>query len=260
MLKNRTALVTGSTSGIGLGIAHELAKQGVNLVLHGFIKEGEAEQLLSEFQQKYDIKATISDADLRDVNAIEILAEEAAEMFGSIDILVNNAGIQYTSPIESFPTHKWDDIIAVNLSSNFHTIQHFLPQMQTKGWGRIINIASVHGLVGSVNKAPYVAAKHGVVGLTKVVALENADRGITANAICPGFVSTPLIQSQIDDIAEAQGISVEQAKIELITAKQPRPQMAQTNDIGQLVLFLCSDAAKGITGTSLPIDGGWTAQ
>ena len=260
MLKNKTALITGSTSGIGLGIAHELARNGCNLILHGLLQDNEVTDLVSEFKQSYQIDVMFSDADLRDPEAIYELGKQVLDNNWSIDILVYNAGIQYTAPLEEFPVAKWNDIIAINLSSDFHTMQQFLPAMQEKGWGRIINIASVHGLVASVNKAAYVAAKHGVVGLTKVAALENADKGITVNAICPGWVSTPLIQSQIDDVAKAKGIPMSQAKHELITAKQPRPEMAETSHIGQLVLFLCGDAAQGITGASLPIDGGWTAQ
>ena len=260
MTSNKTALITGSTSGIGLGIAHVLAAAGHNLVLHGFAPSGGIEPLLQEFKETYSIDVLFSDADLRDPEAIQQMATAVQAHFPAVDILVNNAGIQFTSALEDFPQDKWNDIIAVNLSSSFHTMQQFLPSMQSKGWGRIINIASVHGLVASVNKAAYVAAKHGIVGLTKVAALENAAKGITVNAICPGWVSTPLIQSQIDDIAEARGISIEQARTELITAKQPRPEMVNTSDIGELTLFLCSDAAQGITGTSLPIDGGWTAQ
>ncbi len=260
MTSTKTALITGSTSGIGLGIAHVLANAGHNVIIHGFAPDNGIEPLLNEFRAQYAVDIAYSDADLRDPDAIIRMSDEINERFTSIDILINNAGIQFTSPLVDFPTDKWNDIIAINLSSCFHTMQCFLPTMQANGWGRVINIASVHGLVASVNKAAYVAAKHGVVGLTKVAALENAANGITVNSICPGWVSTPLIQSQIDDIAEARGIAIEQAKKELITAKQPRPQMAETSEIGELALFLCSDAAQGITGISLPIDGGWTAQ
>ena len=260
MISRKTALITGSTSGIGLGIAHVLAEAGHNLVLHGFEPEGGVEPLLTEFKDKYSIDVLFNGADLRYPDAIERMANDIRHHFSSVDILINNAGIQFTSPIETFPQQKWNDIIAINLSSNFHTMQHFLPGMQADGWGRVINIASVHGLVASIHKAGYVAAKHGLVGLTKVAALENATNGITVNAICPGWVATPLIQSQIEDMASAKGIALEQAKIELLTAKQPRLKMAETSDIGQLVLFLCSNAAQGITGVSLPIDGGWTAQ
>ncbi|MBT8449027.1 MAG: 3-hydroxybutyrate dehydrogenase, partial [Gammaproteobacteria bacterium] len=208
MLNNKTALITGSTSGIGLGIAHELAKAGCNLVIHGFAPEGGIDSLLSEFNDAYDVKVIYSDADLRDPNAISAMAEMVKAEYAAIDILVNNAGIQFTAPLEEFPLEKWNDIIAINLSSSFHTMQHFLPAMQSNGWGRIINISSVHGLVASIHKAAYVAAKHGIVGLTKVAALENAAKGITVNAICPGWVSTPLIQSQIDDVAKAKGIPI----------------------------------------------------
>jgi 3-hydroxybutyrate dehydrogenase len=260
MLANKCALITGSTSGIGLGIAHQLAKAGCNLVLHGLLPADQADNLVNQFKSDYGIEVIFSDADLRDPSAIKSLADMVHEQNWRIDILVNNAGIQFTAPVEEFPVEKWNDIIAINLSSSFHTMQQFLPAMQQNGWGRIINIASAHGLVASVNKAAYVSAKHGVVGLTKVAALENADKGITVNAICPGWVATPLIQSQIDDIARARGIATDQAKHELITAKQPRPEMAEPQHIGELVVFLCGEAAQGITGTSLPIDGGWTAQ
>ena len=222
--------------------------------------EGGIEPLVAEFVERYKMNVVFSDADLREPEAILAMAEKVKAEYSGLDILVNNAGIQFTSPLHEFPAEKWNDIIAINLSSSFHTMQQFLPEIQANGWGRIINIASVHGLVASVNKAAYVAAKHGIVGLTKVAALENADKGITVNAICPGWVATPLIQNQINEVARKQGISSEQARIELITSKQPRPEMAEPAQIGQLVNFLCSDAAQGITGTSLPIDGGWTAQ
>lgn len=260
MLKGKVALITGSTSGIGLGAAHTLAQNGINLVLHGLMEASEGNALAAQFESQYGIKAMFDGADLSDPEAIETFMDKAAETMGNVDILVNNAGIQHTDPIEDFPKHKWNAIIAINLSSAFHTMQKALPGMQKAGWGRIINIASVHGLVASLNKSAYVAAKHGIVGLTKVAALENAAKGITANSICPGWVETPLINKQIEDIAQARGVDMNQAKVELITAKQPLPEMAQPSQIGELILFLCSDAAKGITGASMPIDGGWTAQ
>jgi 3-hydroxybutyrate dehydrogenase len=259
-LRGKVALITGSTSGIGLGAAHVLAKQGINIVLNGLMPEGEGEALAGEFREQYGIKAMFNGADLSDPESIEQLMDHAVTEMGSIDILVNNAGIQHTESIENFPKAKWDAIIAINLSSAFHTMQKALPIMQKNGWGRIINIASVHGLVASLNKSAYVAAKHGIVGLTKVAALENAGKGITANSVCPGWVETPLINKQIEDVAAAQGVSMEEARVKLITAKQPLPEMAQPSQIGELILFLCSDAAKGITGASLPIDGAWTAQ
>jgi len=260
MSENKTALITGSTSGIGLGIARVLAQSGYNIVLHGLVAHDEGQALAQEFNELYDIRAIFHDADMCDADAISQMCSDIHSQIGDIDVLVNNAGIQHTSPIEDFPVKKWDAIIAINLSSSFHTIHNLLPAMQAKGWGRIINIASVHGLVGSVNKSAYVAAKHGMVGLTKVVALENASNGITVNAICPGWVETALIANQIKDVAKAENIDINQAKTDLITAKQPMPKMAKPSHIGELVLFLCSDAAQNITGTTMPIDGGWTAQ
>lgn len=260
MLQGKVALITGSTSGIGLGAAHVLARNGINIVLHGLMDAQEGTALAQSFEQQYGVKVIFDDANLADAEAIETLMQRVIKDMGSIDILVNNAGIQHTASIEDFPKNKWDAIIAINLSSAFHTMQSALPVMQKNGWGRIINIASVHGLVASLNKSAYVAAKHGIVGLTKVAALENAGKGITANSICPGWVETPLINKQIEDIAEAKGIDMEQAKVELVTAKQPLPNMTQPSQIGELILFLCSDAASSITGTSMPIDGAWTAQ
>lgn len=260
MLKGKTALITGSTSGIGLATAHTLAEQGINLVLHGLMSQSEGEALAKEFASKYQIKTYFDNADLMDANAITAFITQAKNMTGAIDILINNAGIQHTESVETFPTSKWDAIIAINLTAAFHTIQQSLPSMRASGWGRIINIASVHGLVGSVNKAAYVAAKHGIVGLTKVVALECAELGITANAICPGWVDTPLINNQINDIAQKDQLDFEQAKYNLVTTKQPLPEMMNPRQIGEFILFLCSDSARSITGASLPMDGAWTAQ
>lgn len=260
MLKGKTALITGSTSGIGLATAHTLAEQGINLVLHGLMSQSEGEALAKEFASKYQIKTYFDNADLMDVNAITAFMTQAQNMTGAIDILINNAGIQHTESVETFPTSKWDAIIAINLTAAFHTIQQSIPSMKANGWGRIINIASVHGLVGSVNKAAYVAAKHGIVGLTKVVALECAELGITVNAICPGWVDTPLISNQINAIAEKQQIDFEEAKYNLVTAKQPLPEMMNPRQIGEFIVFLCSDSARSITGSSLPMDGAWTAQ
>lgn len=260
MVKGKVALVTGSTSGIGLATAHVLARNGINLVVHGLMDQAEGEALSQEFADKYNIKTTFSNADLTNEAAIDELVDDAKQKLGGIDILVNNAGIQHTASIEDFPVDKWNAIIAINLSSAFHTMRKCLPDMQAKGWGRIVNIASVHGLVASVNKCAYVAAKHGIVGLTKVAALENAAKGITINAICPGWVETPLINKQIEDVAANKGLSIEDAKVELITAKQPLPKMANPEHIGELITFLCSDAGSSITGSSLPIDGAWTAQ
>ena len=259
-MENKIALITGSTSGIGLGIAHALARAGNDIALHGLLPAGEGEALAGELRREYGCRVVFSDADLRDGDAVAALVRDTREQLGGIDVLVNNAGIQHTAPAQDFPVQKWDDIIAVNLSAAFHTIHHALPIMQAQGWGRIINIASVHGLVASVNKAAYVAAKHGVVGLTKVVALENVEQGITCNAICPGWVDTPLIARQIQHYADAGDLDYEAARQALITGKQPMPEMTQPSSIGQLVLFLCSDAALTMTGAALPIDGAWTAQ
>ncbi|MCP4272713.1 MAG: 3-hydroxybutyrate dehydrogenase [Gammaproteobacteria bacterium] len=260
MSKTKLALITGSTSGIGLATAQVLAKAGYNIVLTGLVTLEEGEALAQIFRDDYKIKALFHEADMSQPDTIRQMYLDIHNQMGNVDILVNNAGIQHTESLEKFPVEKWDAIIAINLSASFHTMQNFLPDMQKNNWGRVINISSVHGLVASVNKAAYVSAKHGLVGLTKVAALENAAKGITVNAICPGWVETPLIRSQIDDIARAQNISFSEAEEALITAKQPRPEMCKTSEIGELVLYLCSDVAKGITGTSIPIDGGWTAQ
>lgn len=260
MLNQKVALITGSTSGIGLATAHVLAAQGINLVLHGLLSPSEGEKLADEFAVKYGIKALFDNADLKNVESIESLIKNAIEQLGSIDILINNAGIQHTELAENFPLDKWNAIIAINLSAAFHAIQFALPNMKSNGWGRIINVASVHGLVGSVNKSAYCAAKHGLIGVTKVLALECAEQGVTVNAICPGWVDTPLINDQISAIATQQDISFEQAKYKLVTAKQPLPEMMAPAQIGEFILFLCSDTARSITGAALPMDGAWTAQ
>ncbi|TPH14598.1 3-hydroxybutyrate dehydrogenase [Litorilituus lipolyticus] len=260
MLNGKTALITGSTSGIGLATAHVLAEQGINLVLHGLLPEAEGIALAAEFAEKYNVKTLFDGANLMEPEAIETLMTKAVTHMGAVDILVNNAGLQHTEAVDTFPTNKWDMIIAINLSAAFHTIQQSLPRMKANGWGRIINIASVHGLVGSIHKAAYVAAKHGIVGLTKVVALECAEHGVTVNSICPGWVDTPLINTQIGNIAEQQDVTFEQAKYKLVTAKQPLPEMMNPRQIGEFILFLCSDSARSITGSALPMDGAWTAQ
>ena len=260
MLQGKTALITGSTSGIGLASAHVLAEQGINLVLHGLMSDEEGANLAQEFANKYQIKTLFDNANLMDSDAISVFMAKAISTLGSIDILINNAGIQHTEAIDTFPENKWNAIIAINLTAAFHTIQHSLAGMKENSWGRIINIASVHGLVASKNKAAYCAAKHGIIGLTKVVSLECAEHGITANAICPGWVDTPLINDQITDIAKKENSSFEQAKYQLITAKQPLPEMMDPRQIGEFILFLCSDSARSITGSSLPMDGAWTAQ
>ena len=259
-LKGKVALITGSTSGIGLATAHVLAKQGINIVLHGLMNQIEGNALAAVFEQQYGIKALFDDANLKDPQTIENLVTNATNTLGSIDILVNNAGIQHTESVNSFPTQKWDDIIAINLTAAFHLTQQCLPPMQQQHWGRIINIASVHGLVASKHKAAYCAAKHGIIGFTKVVALECAEQGITANSICPGWVDTPLITNQINDIAQNKGVSFEQASYDLVTAKQAQPEMMKPEQIGEFILFLCSDAARSMTGAALPMDGAWTAQ
>jgi 3-hydroxybutyrate dehydrogenase len=260
MLTGKTALITGSTSGIGLATAHVLAEQGINLVLHGLMDEAEGSALATQFAEQYGINTLFDNANLMESQEISLLIEKALDVMGSIDILVNNAGIQHTESVDTFPENKWNAIIAINLTAAFHTIQKSLPSMKNNGWGRIINIASVHGLVASLNKAAYVSAKHGIIGLTKVVALECAEQGITANAICPGWVDTPLINNQIEDIAQKQQVDFEEAKYNLVTAKQPLPEMMNPRQIGEFILFLCSDSARSITGASLPMDGAWTAQ
>ncbi|MCG9697725.1 3-hydroxybutyrate dehydrogenase [Shewanella sp. Isolate11] len=259
-IAGRVALITGSTSGIGLATAHVLAEQGCHLVLHGLMSEVEGQALAAEFASQYKINTCFSNADLRDASSIYQFMDTAVAKLGNIDILVNNAGIQHTQDVSNFPEEKWNDIIAINLSSAFHTIKKVVPAMAENSWGRIINIASVHGLVASVNKSAYCAAKHGIVGLTKVVALECAEMGITVNAICPGWVDTPLINKQIENIAADKNIDYAQAKYQLVTAKQPLPEMLDPRQIGEFVLFLCGHAARGITGSSLPMDGAWTAQ
>ena len=260
MLKGKTALITGSTSGIGLATAHVLAKQGIHLVLHGLLSVEEGDALAKKFEDKYGINVLFDNADIRDPEKIEALVTKAISCMGGVDILINNAGIQHTESINTFPTQKWNDIIAINLTAAFHFIQQSLPSMQKNNWGRVINIASVHGLVASVNKAAYCAAKHGIIGLSKVVALECAEQGVTVNSICPGWVDTPLINNQIQGIADEKDISFEQASYELVTAKQPLPEMMNPEQIGEFILFLCSDSARSITGASLPMDGAWTAQ
>ena len=256
MLKGKTALVTGSTSGIGLGIAIELAKQGANIVMNGF---GDHEGPKKEIEA-LGVKVEYHGADMSKPAEIEAMMKFAAEKFGGVDILVNNAGIQYVAPIQDFPPERWDAIIAINLSSAFHTSRLAIPHMKQKNWGRIINIASAHGLVASKEKSAYVAAKHGIVGLTKVAALELATSGVTANAICPGWVLTPLVQKQIDDRAAKEGITVDQATKELLGEKEPSLQFTTTEQLGGLAVFFCSPAADNVRGQAWAHDGGWTAQ
>jgi len=256
MLKNKTALVTGSTSGIGLGIAKALARQGANIVLNGF---GDVEGPKAEIAA-LGVKVAYHGADMSRVDQIEDMVKFAQAQWGSLDILVNNAGIQHVSKIENFSTERWDAIIAINLSSAFHTTRCALPAMKAANWGRIINVASVHGLVGSAEKSAYVAAKHGVVGLTKVTALENATTGITCNAICPGWVLTPLVQKQVDAKAAALGLSNEDAKKVLLGEKEPSMQFTTPEELGELAVFFCSAAGNNVRGVAWNMDGGWAAQ
>jgi 3-hydroxybutyrate dehydrogenase len=251
-MKGKVAVVTGSTSGIGLGIARSLAGAGADIVLNGF---GDAAGIQEQLAREFKVRVSHDAADMAKPDEIRRMIERARP-----DILVNNAGIQHVAPVEEFPDERWDAVLAINLSASFHAIKAALPQMKSRGWGRIINIASAHGLVASVNKAAYVAAKHGLVGLTKVVALETAATGVTCNAICPGWVLTPLVQEQIDELARRERVTPEEAKRRLLAEKQPSGDFATPEQIGAAALFLCSDGAAQIRGASLSIDGGWTAQ
>jgi 3-hydroxybutyrate dehydrogenase len=256
MLHGKTALVTGSTSGIGLGIAKALAKQGANIVLNGF---GDADGPQKEIAA-LGVKVAYHGADMSKPQEIEAMMQFAAQTFGQVDILVNNAGIQHVAKVEDFPVERWDAIIAINLSSAFHASRVVLPAMQKANWGRIINVASVHGLVGSAEKSAYVAAKHGIVGLTKVTALENAQSGVTCNAICPGWVLTPLVQKQVDAKAAALGLSNEEATKLLLGEKEPSMQFTTPEELGDLAVFLCSATGNNIRGVAWNMDGGWAAQ
>ncbi|MEZ5814133.1 MAG: 3-hydroxybutyrate dehydrogenase [Alphaproteobacteria bacterium] len=257
-LNGKTAIITGSTSGIGLALAHGLADAGVNIVINGFGDEGEIEKERANLESK-GIKALYHGADMTKPDEIEDLVNTANKEFGSVDILVNNAGIQFVSPVEEFPPEKWDAIIAINMSSAFHTIRHALPLMKKQGWGRIINIASAHGLVASPYKSAYVTAKHGILGLTKTIALECAENNVTVNAICPGYVKTPLVEGQIADTAKARGITEEEVVNDVLLKAQWTKKFVKTEDLAELTLFLCSDAAQNMTGGHISIDGGWTA-
>jgi 3-hydroxybutyrate dehydrogenase len=258
-LTGKVSLITGSTSGIGLGIARALASAGSDIVLNGFGKPEQVADLQQEIAADYRVRVTYSAADMSKPDAIQKMIEHTLCSSGRLDILVNNAGIQHVAALQNFPPEKWDAILAINLSSAFHTARLALPAMLANKWGRIINIASAHGLVASPYKSAYVAAKHGIVGLTKVIALETAEQGITCNAICPGYVYTPLVEAQIDGQAKAHGIAREQVIRDVLLAQQPNKRFATVEELGALTAFLASDAAASITGTALPVDGGWTA-
>ncbi len=260
MLKGKSAIVTGSTSGIGLGIAQALANAGANVMLNGFGDPGVIDALQRDLCQRPGVEVAFYAADMCNPGDIARLVHATEQRWGAVDILVNNAGIQHVAPLETFPGERWDAVLAVNLSAAFHGTQQVLPLMRRKNWGRIINIASAHGLVASPQKSAYVAAKHGLVGLTKVTALETAQSGITCNAICPGWVLTPLVQQQIDAMAGRDGLSPAEARQRLLSEKQPSGEFATPEEIGGLAVFLCSPAANQIRGASLSIDGAWTAQ
>ena len=258
-LAGKVSLVTGSTSGIGLGIARALAAAGSEIVLNGFGKPEEVADVQARIAADFKVRVSYSAADMSKPQAIREMIEETLRSSGRIDVLVNNAGIQHVAPLQDFPIEKWDAILGINLSSAFHTTRLVLPSMLQNKWGRIINIASAHGLVASPFKAAYVAAKHGMVGLTKVTALEAAEQGITCNAICPGYVYTPLVEAQIEGQAKAHGIAREQVIRDVLLAQQPSKRFATVEELGALAVFLASDAAASITGIALPVDGGWTA-
>jgi len=258
-LEGRTAIVTGSTSGIGLGIATALAQAGAAVMLNGFGNPQEIEAQRAAMAGENDVDVGYDSADMSDRDAILMMAERAVARFGQVDIVVNNAGIQHVAPLGAFAPAKWDAILAINLSSAFHLIQATFEPMKKRGYGRIINIASAHGLVASPFKSAYVAAKHGMVGLTKVVALEGAEFGVTANAICPGYVWTPLVEQQINDQAKSHGIARDAVIRDVFLKNQPTRRFATVEEIGALATFLCTDTAASITGTALPVDGGWTA-
>ncbi|MEL6647971.1 MAG: 3-hydroxybutyrate dehydrogenase [Pseudomonadota bacterium] len=258
-LQNKTAIVTGSTSGIGLGLAEGFAKAGANVVINGFGDADEIEANRARLDGMGAGQVVYDGADMSDADAIEAFVKSAEDTFGGVDIVVNNAGIQTVEPVETFPKDRWDLIVAINMSSAFHTVRAAMPGMKERGWGRVINIASAHGLVASPYKSAYVTAKHGVVGFTKTVALEAAQDGVTCNAICPGYVLTPLVEKQIPDTARSRGISEEEVKRDVLLAAQWTKKFVTVEQLAGVALFLCSDAAENITGVALPVDGGWTA-
>jgi 3-hydroxybutyrate dehydrogenase len=260
MFIGKTALVTGSTSGIGLGIARTLAAQGANVILNGFGDRAEIERLRAGLAETHGVEVRHDGADMARPEAIADMMGKALSEFGCIDLLINNAGIQHVAPVDEFPVDKWYAILAVNLSSTFHTTRLALPAMKAKGWGRIVNIASAHALVASKYKSAYVTAKHGVAGFTKTVALEVAEAGITVNAVCPGYVLTPLVEQQIPDTAKARGITQQEVVSDVLLAAQPTKRFVSVEQVAALTAFLCSDDAASITGAILPIEGGWTAQ
>lgn len=259
MTKAKTALVTGSTSGIGLGIAQSLAANGANVILNGFGDEQTLSGLCRSLEAAHGVRVVHNGADVSSAAAIETMMSWAESEFGGVDILVNNAGIQHVAPIDEFPVDKWNQILAINLSAAFHTTRLVLPAMKQAKWGRIINIASAHALVASPFKSAYVAAKHGIAGLTKTAALEVAEMGITVNAICPGYVLTPLVEKQIPDTAKARGITEEQVVKDVLLAAQPTKKFVTVEEVAALASFLASPSASSITGAILPVDGGWTA-
>jgi 3-hydroxybutyrate dehydrogenase len=259
MFKGKTALVTGSTSGIGLGIAARFAASGANVILNGLGDAKDMEQLRKELSEKSRVSVVYDAADMSKPDAIAAMMKAAIAEFGAIDILVNNAGIQHVAPVDDFPVARWDAILAINLSAAFHTVRAALPAMKKTGWGRIVNIASAHALVASPFKSAYVAAKHGIAGFTKTVALEVAEQGITVNAVCPGYVFTPLVEEQIPDTARARGISTEAVVRDVLLAAQPTKKFVTVEEVAALTAFLCSQEAASITGAVLPVEGGWTA-
>jgi 3-hydroxybutyrate dehydrogenase len=260
MLTNKCALVTGATSGIGLAIAEALARSGASLMINGLGDHAANHALVRGIANRHGVKVLLNEADLRDPLQIAAMITEARASLGSLDILVNNAGIQYVAPIEDFPIDKWNDILALNLSAAFHTIRLAVPGMKERGWGRIVNIGSAHALIASPFKSAYVAAKHGIAGLTKTVALELAQHGVTANTVCPGYVLTPLVEKQIPDTMQARNLSREAVVRDVLLAAQPTKRFVTVEEVADTVVFLCSDAARSITGTSISVDGGWTAQ